>query len=213
MGTGIPPADLAAAEKIGVEYSDRLYQKLSLERLPPELVPPDPIEWAKRHGKALLAFADDAPISPGATFCLTGHTPLYSVADGLTPVLDILPEQTVVSFLGVEGQFVHVRTEKATGYISGGATVKKFDGQMPISLAAPVPLVHEVPPEEDEPGLTPMYESPDGWSRIVARLPHDIAIKSATPEGNFVRVVTIDNTVGYVARSAQLKALSGVQAG
>jgi heat shock protein HtpX len=213
MGTGIPPAELEAAEKIGVEYSDRLYQKMSLQQLPPELVPPDPIEWAKRYGKPLVAFEEDGGIAPGTKFRLTGHTPLFKAADGLSAASEVLHEQTVITVVGQAGSFVRVNAGTASGYISGGTTVKPCAADSATPSAAPAPAAHELPADEDEPGLTPMYELPDGWSRIVARLPRDVAIKSATREGNFIRVTTGDNTVGYVPQSAQLIALGNVRVG
>jgi hypothetical protein len=67
---------------------------------------------------------------------------------------------------------------------------------------------HERPSDSSGPSLTPLYESPDGLSRIVARLPPNIALTSATMRGNFIEVMTRDGTTGYVARSANLAALA-----
>jgi hypothetical protein len=65
--------------------------------------------------------------------------------------------------------------------------------------------------EDRDAPLTPLYERPDGLSRIVAQLPHDAVLTSAMKEGNFIRVTTGNNTVGYVARWAPLAALKPFQ--
>jgi heat shock protein HtpX len=54
--------------------------------------------------------------------------------------------------------------------------------------------------------LTPLYEQPNGWSRILAQLPENAVVIPAAVEGDFIRVTTEDQS-GYVPRSAPLTAL------
>jgi peptidase M48-like protein len=72
-------------------------------------------------------------------------------------------------------------------------------------------VVAPSPDEASGPTLTPLYERPDGWSRVLARLPHDAALTAIASEGNFVRVTTRENLLGYVARSAPLSALRALE--
>ena len=55
--------------------------------------------------------------------------------------------------------------------------------------------------------LIPVYEKPDGWSRVLAQLPHHAQVTIVGTDGNFIRVRTGDNVLGYVARSAPIAAL------
>jgi SH3 domain-containing protein len=59
--------------------------------------------------------------------------------------------------------------------------------------------------------LTAVYEQPDGWSRVLTRIPDDAVVTAVGQEGNFVRVVTKDNVTGYVASSARLRGLKPVE--
>ena len=52
--------------------------------------------------------------------------------------------------------------------------------------------------------LTPLYEQPDGWSRVLQRLPADAVVQPAGREGAFIRVLTNDGVTGYVSRLAPL---------
>jgi len=64
--------------------------------------------------------------------------------------------------------------------------------------------VESQPP--DRTGQTPIYEHPDGWSRVVAWLPRDAPVTSLREvNGNFVRVETPEGPAGWVARSAPLR--------
>jgi predicted RNA-binding protein with EMAP domain len=56
--------------------------------------------------------------------------------------------------------------------------------------------------------LTPLFEKPDGWSKVLAQLPPDAQVTIVATEGNFVRVRTGDGVPGYVSRSAPLAALA-----
>lgn len=58
------------------------------------------------------------------------------------------------------------------------------------------------PPKEV---LTPLFERPDGWSKVLAQLPQDAQMTLVETEGNFIRVRSGENVVGYVARSAPLR--------
>jgi heat shock protein HtpX len=55
--------------------------------------------------------------------------------------------------------------------------------------------------------LTPLYELPDGWSRVIARLPENAIIIPIAAEGHFIRITTAEHQAGYVSRSAPLAAL------
>ena len=53
------------------------------------------------------------------------------------------------------------------------------------------------------PGVTPMYEKPDGWSKVLCQLPKDAVVTVCGTEGNFLKVTTADRVVGYIAQSAR----------
>jgi heat shock protein HtpX len=53
----------------------------------------------------------------------------------------------------------------------------------------------------------PLYEQPDGWSKVLAELDENAALTPVGKEGNFIRVLTTDNIRGYVSSSARLSAL------
>jgi heat shock protein HtpX len=55
--------------------------------------------------------------------------------------------------------------------------------------------------------LTPLYEKPDGWSRVLAQLRESAAVMPIAIEGAFVRITTAEGQAGYVSRSAPLAAL------
>ena len=53
---------------------------------------------------------------------------------------------------------------------------------------------------------TPLYEKPDGWSRVLAQLPLDTPVNVTGTEGNFIRVTTAHNLSGYVSSASPLAA-------
>jgi heat shock protein HtpX len=55
--------------------------------------------------------------------------------------------------------------------------------------------------------LIPLYERPDGWSRVLAELPENAVVVAMGTEGQFIRVMTAEHQAGYVSRSARLAAL------
>jgi len=59
--------------------------------------------------------------------------------------------------------------------------------------------------------LTPLYERPDGWSRVLAQLPESAVVIPIATEGHFIRVTTAEHQAGYVSRSAPLAALRNFQ--
>jgi len=206
MGMGVPPSELEAAITTGKEYGEKLYTKLARQQLPAELVPPDPAEWRARYGDPLSAQLMDQSTVGGRMFRMTAEeTPTYTSADGLSPVVKVLHQDELVTVRGVDGHFVRITAADVTGYISMGTTAKPIE-QAPSQIATF--SGHERPSDSSGPSLTPLYESPDGLSRIVARLPPNIALTSATMRGNFIEVMTRDGTTGYVARSANLAALA-----
>jgi heat shock protein HtpX len=77
------------------------------------------------------------------------------------------------------------------------------------------PKTNELPPETSTPPsmahLIPLYEQPDGWSRVIARLAPDASVTPAGRQGEFVRVLTHDNVTGYVTRSARLLAVQALE--
>jgi heat shock protein HtpX len=54
----------------------------------------------------------------------------------------------------------------------------------------------------------PLYEKPDGWSRVVRRLAPDAVLSVAEGHGEFIRVVTTDDVTGYVSINAGLRVLN-----
>jgi hypothetical protein len=58
--------------------------------------------------------------------------------------------------------------------------------------------------------LIPLYERPDGWSRVLAELPENAVLVAIGTEGEFIRVTTADDQAGFVSRFAPLAALKGL---
>jgi len=94
--------------------------------------------------------------------------------------------------------------------------------QTPVEPIVPEPIVPDAAPAPTaqpnprlEPDfvvssdpLTALYERPDGWSRVLARLPENAEITIVSSDGHFTRVVTKDNVAGYVSSSARLSGLA-----
>ena len=59
--------------------------------------------------------------------------------------------------------------------------------------------------------LTPLYEKPDGWSRVLTQLPDSASVTPIATEGAFIRILTAEGQAGYVSRSAPLAALKNYQ--
>jgi heat shock protein HtpX len=72
---------------------------------------------------------------------------------------------------------------------------------------APEPAPVLAPPPGDDHLLTPVYEQPDGWSRVLAQLPESAVVVPIAAEGAFIRVTMAEERTGYVSRSAPLSAL------
>jgi len=86
----------------------------------------------------------------------------------------------------------------------------------PISVSAPATEAAAEPeripvPWPEKEMLTPLYERPDGWSRVLAKLPPDAQITIVETDGNFVRVRTGGRVLGYVSRTAPLAALAALR--
>ena len=109
-------------------------------------------------------------------------------------MLALLPEEAAINLEGIEGDFARVITESGLpGYVLRSA---------PIELQGVAAADH---------ALTPLYEQPDGWSRVLAQLPEGAFLVPGATEGNFIRVTTAENQVGYVSRSAPLTALKNLK--
>jgi hypothetical protein len=50
---------------------------------------------------------------------------------------------------------------------------------------------------------TPVYEKPDGWSRVLCQLPEQAAVTICGTEGNFLKVTTANRVIGYISQSAR----------
>jgi hypothetical protein len=50
---------------------------------------------------------------------------------------------------------------------------------------------------------TPVYERPDGWSKVLCQLPEHAAVTVCGTEGNFLKVTTADRVIGYISQSAR----------
>lgn len=53
------------------------------------------------------------------------------------------------------------------------------------------------------PRFTPVYEKPDGWSQILCQLPENVEVTVLETEGDFLKVTTADQVVGYISQSAR----------
>ena len=56
--------------------------------------------------------------------------------------------------------------------------------------------------------FTPVYEKPDGWSKVLCHLPEHAAVTVCGREGNFLKVTTADHVVGYISQSARDRVIS-----
>jgi heat shock protein HtpX len=241
MGDGIPAEELEAAEQIGREYGERLYIKEARRRLPVALRPIEPAAGhAEDHAAPIGAQLVDSSAAQGTKFRLAkAVTPLYEKPDGWSKRVARLPRGAIVTVSRPEGNFVRVATNSASGYIPCGALAEPLQGNAnqashetgfaneesgfanPQSRTLNPDIVHEKPDARSQDSerfsqggdapITPLYEQPDGLSRVLAQLPHDAVLTSAMKEGNFIRVTTGNNTVGYVARWAPLAALKAFQ--
>jgi heat shock protein HtpX len=50
---------------------------------------------------------------------------------------------------------------------------------------------------------TPVYEKPDGWSKVLCQLPEHAAVTVCGMEGNFLKVITANRVIGYISQSAR----------
>lgn len=91
-----------------------------------------------------------------------------------------------------------------------GASFQSPESVVEESHASTPELSAETMPPSD-PGRIPLYEQPDGWSRVLAHLPADTIVTPIAAEGHFVRVVTAEHQTGYVSRSAPLPAVRTFQ--
>ncbi|MGH9257664.1 MAG: M48 family metalloprotease [Vicinamibacterales bacterium] len=74
---------------------------------------------------------------------------------------------------------------------------------------APSSREDEASPAHQPRTAIPVYERPDGWSKVLAELDDRAALTLIGTQGSFVRVVTADNVRGYVS-SASLTTLRSV---
>jgi heat shock protein HtpX len=82
------------------------------------------------HYRAAAGPAFTARCVSGSAFRLTDHlTPLYAKADGWSGVLRQLSAGDIVTFVGLEGHFAHVRTAHAEGYIPRLAGAEALSAQ------------------------------------------------------------------------------------
>jgi heat shock protein HtpX len=49
----------------------------------------------------------------------------------------------------------------------------------------------------------PVYEKPDGWSKVLCHLPEDAAVTVCGTEGAFLKVTTANRVVGYISQGAR----------
>jgi heat shock protein HtpX len=71
-------------------------------------------------------------------------------------------------------------------------------GESPIGNPDPAPVSQVI-----RPNVTPVYEKPDGWSKVLCQLPKHAVVTVCGIEGNFLKVTTADRVVGYIAQSAR----------
>jgi heat shock protein HtpX len=122
-----------------------------------------------------------------------GFTRLYDRPGAASHMLALPSEEVVATLEGREGDFVRVT--------AGGVSGSPF---------------RSVPPRMQTAGtadhaLTPLYERPNGWSRVLAQLPENAEVIPIATEGHFIRVTTAEHEAGYVPRSAPLTALKNFQ--
>jgi SH3-like domain-containing protein len=123
-----------------------------------------------------------------------GFTRVYDRPDDGSRVVALLPEDAVVKVEGRDGDFVRVATESGVaGWVFRSA---------PLDIQGVAAADH---------ALTPVYEQPDGWSRVLAQLPESAVVILMATEGHFVKVTTAEGHTGYVSRSAPLGALKNLQ--
>ena len=94
------------------------------------------------------------------------------------------------------------------------ADVSAPAGGVHAGRPAPINPLHEFLPENPEPSRPrartfPVYEQPDGWSKVLAELDENAEVMPLSTVGEFVRVITADNIRGYVSATASLSGLRG----
>jgi heat shock protein HtpX len=165
-------------------------------------IAPSALKAAREAGEQIrdaARAADEAVTDPfGQTDGLTprddGFVRIYERPDGQSRVLAFLAENAAVKVEGRDGDFVRVTTDDGvTGYVVRSVRLR-------IQHAA-----------TSDDALIPMYERPDGWSRVLAELPANAILTLGASEGPFIRVMTAEHRAGYVSSSAPLNALKNRQ--
>jgi heat shock protein HtpX len=89
-----------------------------------------------------------------------------------------------------------------------------FHAERPAAIDPPDEFLAENPdPPRPRARTFPVYEQPDGWSKVLAELDQNAAVTPLGKVGEFVRVVTAENIRGYVSATAGLNALRRGAAG
>ena len=75
----------------------------------------------------------------------------------------------------------------------------------PVLVDASQPALPDAPAGagDDVPNGTPLYEAPDGWSKVLGSLPEGTVVTISETNTNFLRVTTADGRQGYVSRAAR----------
>jgi hypothetical protein len=80
--------------------------------------------------------------------------------------------------------------------------VQVLRGSSATTTSDPMPDEGAPAPAYQEPGGASLFEKPDQWSRVVRQLPEDTIVTFGGADGQFLRVTTADDVVGYVLKSA-----------
>ena len=160
--------------------------------------PPAPAESAR------AVLVEDAQLGQRWRLC-DAVTKLYESPDGWSRLVGELPRGSVVTLDASDGGFARVTTDVGLrGYVGRRTPVED----------ATIPAVVLV--EDAELGqrwrlcdaVTKLYESPDGWSRLVGELPRGSVVTLDGSDGGFATVTTDVGLRGYVARRTPVAAVT-----
>jgi heat shock protein HtpX len=179
MGNGIAPSAIQAARDAGASFQHTKPGVDEVHAPLPDLLSYEPA--SSTQATEPTGTSDDG---------FTGFTRVYDRPGTGSRMVAVLPEDTVVKVEHRERDFVRVATESGVaGWVFRSA---------PLDIRAVAAADH---------ALTPLYEQPDGWSRVLALLPESAFVIPIATEGHFIRVTTPAGQAGYVSRSAPLTAL------
>jgi heat shock protein HtpX len=138
------------------------------------------------------------------------HPPLEDRIELLAKMGSGIPKAALDAAIEAGRQMRHtasMNVESASGADSSEqGTVSSGERPMLGAIRPEAPADERAP----RPRTIPLYERPDGWSKVLAELDESAALTPLGEDGSFVHVVTADNIRGYVSSSAPLSTLRSI---